>query len=147
MKKFKRKIPKKKWRKKLRGYNDAKTMRKCSKIKRKISNMSRKYPHYPSLNPPLPTTYHLIFQVTLSLSGDAPLVVEYAFGDLGQIRYYLAPKIEEDDNNWFSRQVFFFFTLTTQYINGSVSAEKLKILKCKPIQQFKIIFNNKKKLK
>jgi len=37
-------------------------------------------------------------QVSLSMSSDAPLVVEYSIGDFGYIRYYLAPKIEEDDN-------------------------------------------------
>ncbi|RWS29053.1 proliferating cell nuclear antigen-like protein, partial [Leptotrombidium deliense] len=41
-------------------------------------------------------------QVTLSLSADVPLVVEYTIVDedndeVGSIRYYLAPKIEEND--------------------------------------------------
>jgi proliferating cell nuclear antigen len=31
------------------------------------------------------------------MSGDVPLVVEYQIEELGYIRYYLAPKIEEDD--------------------------------------------------
>jgi len=35
--------------------------------------------------------------VTLSLSKDVPLMVEYRIGDMGYIRYYLAPKIEEDE--------------------------------------------------
>jgi len=34
--------------------------------------------------------------VLLSLSKDVPLVVEYRLEDLGHIRYYLAPKIEEE---------------------------------------------------
>ena len=34
--------------------------------------------------------------VTLSLSKDVPLMVEYKIEDMGYIRYYLAPKIEED---------------------------------------------------
>ncbi|KAJ3030076.1 UNVERIFIED_CONTAM: hypothetical protein HDU68_010208 [Siphonaria sp. JEL0065] len=34
--------------------------------------------------------------VTLSLSNDVPLLVEYAVNDVGHIRYYLAPKIGED---------------------------------------------------
>lgn len=34
--------------------------------------------------------------VTLSLSSDVPLVTEYTIGELGYIRFYLAPKIEED---------------------------------------------------
>jgi len=36
-------------------------------------------------------------QVTLSMSPDIPLMVEYNMGNLGHIRYYLAPKIEDDD--------------------------------------------------
>jgi len=35
-------------------------------------------------------------KVKLSLSKDVPLVVEYSIQDLGYVRYYLAPKIEED---------------------------------------------------
>jgi proliferating cell nuclear antigen len=34
--------------------------------------------------------------VTLSMSPDIPLVVEYKIENLGYIRYYLAPKIDED---------------------------------------------------
>ena len=34
--------------------------------------------------------------VTLSLSPDIPIVVEYPVGDMGHIRYYLAPKIDEE---------------------------------------------------
>ncbi|KAL6077428.1 Proliferating cell nuclear antigen [Balamuthia mandrillaris] len=34
--------------------------------------------------------------VTLSLSSDVPLVVEYPIKDCGYVRFYLAPKIEED---------------------------------------------------
>merc|ERR1711998_438593 len=34
--------------------------------------------------------------VSLSLSKDVPLVVEYRLEDLGHIRYYLAPKIEDE---------------------------------------------------
>ncbi|XP_046747773.1 proliferating cell nuclear antigen [Diprion similis] len=37
-------------------------------------------------------------QVQLSMSSDVPLVVEYKIGELGHIRYYLAPKIEDEDN-------------------------------------------------
>lgn len=37
-------------------------------------------------------------QVQLSMSADVPLVVEYKVQDLGHIRYYLAPKIEDDEN-------------------------------------------------
>ena len=34
--------------------------------------------------------------VTLSMSPDIPVVVEYAIDSMGYIRYYLAPKIDED---------------------------------------------------
>ena len=34
--------------------------------------------------------------VTLSMSPDVPLVVEYPIGELGHVRYYLAPKIDEE---------------------------------------------------
>ncbi|XP_046392856.1 proliferating cell nuclear antigen [Ischnura elegans] len=37
--------------------------------------------------------------VQLSMSSDVPLVVEYRIGDIGHIRYYLAPKIEDEDGN------------------------------------------------
>jgi len=37
-------------------------------------------------------------QVTLSMSQDTPLVVEYKIADLGFLRFYLAPKIEDQDN-------------------------------------------------
>merc|ERR1712240_571339 len=37
-------------------------------------------------------------QVSLSMSPDVPLVVEYNIGDIGHIRYDLAPKIEDEDN-------------------------------------------------
>lgn len=37
-------------------------------------------------------------QVSLSMSPDVPLVVEYNIGEIGHIRYYLAPKIEDEDN-------------------------------------------------
>ena len=33
--------------------------------------------------------------VTLSMSPDVPLVTEYKIADMGYVRYYLAPKIEE----------------------------------------------------
>lgn len=37
-------------------------------------------------------------QVQLSMSADVPLVVEYKVQDYGHIRYYLAPKIEDDES-------------------------------------------------
>lgn len=36
-------------------------------------------------------------QVTLSMSADVPLVVEYKIGEMGHVRYYLAPKIEDGE--------------------------------------------------
>lgn len=36
-------------------------------------------------------------QVQISISADVPLVVEYKIEDMGYIRYYLAPKIEDTD--------------------------------------------------
>ncbi|ETW05871.1 proliferating cell nuclear antigen (pcna) [Aphanomyces invadans] len=36
--------------------------------------------------------------VTLSMSPGVPVVIEYAIGEMGYIRYYLAPKVEEDAN-------------------------------------------------
>ena len=36
-------------------------------------------------------------QVTLSMNEDVPVVVEYRIADMGYVRYYLAPKIEEDE--------------------------------------------------
>ena len=47
----------------------------------------------------------LVFQATplsgmvsLKMSPDVPLVVEYAIEDIGHIRFYLAPKIEESED-------------------------------------------------
>lgn len=37
--------------------------------------------------------------VSLSMSNDVPLVVEYKIEDMGHIKYFLAPKIDEDDEN------------------------------------------------
>lgn len=38
-------------------------------------------------------------QVCLSMSADVPLVVEYKIGEVGHIRYYLAPKIEDEESH------------------------------------------------
>jgi len=35
--------------------------------------------------------------VTISMSKDLPVMVEYRIEDMGHIRYYLAPKIEDED--------------------------------------------------
>lgn len=40
----------------------------------------------------------LATHVTLSLSQELPLAVEYPIGDMGHLRYYLAPKIDDDEN-------------------------------------------------
>lgn len=40
----------------------------------------------------------LASRVTLCMSSSVPLVVEYKIGDMGYIRYYLAPKIEDGDD-------------------------------------------------
>ncbi|KAL9235327.1 hypothetical protein vseg_010092 [Gypsophila vaccaria] len=36
--------------------------------------------------------------VTISLSSELPVVVEYKIAEMGYVRFYLAPKIEEDEN-------------------------------------------------
>jgi proliferating cell nuclear antigen len=36
-------------------------------------------------------------QVSLKMSPDVPLVVEYAIEEIGHIRYYLAPKIQDEE--------------------------------------------------
>ncbi|KAH0623043.1 hypothetical protein JD844_030947 [Phrynosoma platyrhinos] len=37
--------------------------------------------------------------VTLSMSADVPLVVEYKIADMGHLKYYLAPKIEDQEES------------------------------------------------
>jgi hypothetical protein len=36
-------------------------------------------------------------QVTLSMSKDLPVVVEYRIAEMGYVRYYLAPKIDDEE--------------------------------------------------
>jgi proliferating cell nuclear antigen len=36
--------------------------------------------------------------VVLSMSNEVPLMVEYKIGESGSLRYYLAPKIGDEDN-------------------------------------------------
>jgi len=36
-------------------------------------------------------------QVSLSIAPDTPLVVEYSIGEIGHVKYYLAPKVEWED--------------------------------------------------
>merc|ERR1711990_1375326 len=38
-------------------------------------------------------------QVILSLSPEVPLVVEYDIDDIGHVKYFLAPKIEDEDED------------------------------------------------
>lgn len=38
-------------------------------------------------------------QVQLSLSNDVPLVCEFNIGEIGHIKYYLAPKIEDEEED------------------------------------------------
>lgn len=35
--------------------------------------------------------------VSISMSSDLPVVVEYKIAEMGYLRYYLAPKIEDDE--------------------------------------------------
>lgn len=44
--------------------------------------------------------------VTISLSSELPVVVEYKIADMGYIRYYLAPKIEDEDEDMKSWSFF-----------------------------------------
>lgn len=46
---------------------------------------------------PKPQAASLSETVTLSLSNELPLMVEYMIEETGYLRYYLAPKIEEDE--------------------------------------------------
>lgn len=39
----------------------------------------------------------LATQVTISMSSDLPMVIEYRIEGMGYIRYYLAPKIDEEE--------------------------------------------------
>ena len=38
-------------------------------------------------------------QVSISMSKDLPIVVEYKIEDMGYVRYFLAPKIDDDEEN------------------------------------------------
>jgi proliferating cell nuclear antigen len=40
---------------------------------------------------------HTPSQVTLSMSKDLPVVVEYRIAEMGYVRYYLAPKIDDEE--------------------------------------------------
>ncbi|GJV81968.1 proliferating cell nuclear antigen [Tanacetum coccineum] len=37
--------------------------------------------------------------ITISLSSELPVVVEYKIAEMGYIRFYLAPKIEKEDED------------------------------------------------
>lgn len=49
--------------------------------------------------------YCVVIQVTLSMSKDLPVVVEYRIADMGYVRYYLAPKIEDEETEAWSDPV------------------------------------------
>ena len=38
-------------------------------------------------------------QVIICMSPDVPMVVEYPIDDMGHVKFYLAPKIDDDDND------------------------------------------------
>ncbi|XP_010934723.1 proliferating cell nuclear antigen isoform X2 [Elaeis guineensis] len=50
--------------------------------------------------------------VTISMSSDLPVVVEYKIAEMGYIRFYLAPKIEDDDEGYILEEKSFSFLLT-----------------------------------
>lgn len=35
--------------------------------------------------------------MTISMKADAPLVAEYSIGTMGHLRFYLAPKVEDNE--------------------------------------------------
>jgi hypothetical protein len=53
-------------------------------------------PSHPPRLPPAARLPLLPLQVTLHLSKEVPLMVEYKLESLGYLRYFLAPKIDED---------------------------------------------------
>lgn len=70
-------------------------------------------------------------QVKLSMCENVPLVVEYQIPELGHLRFYLAPKIEEDEN-WAPIFISYFITVnvvlsfgeksgSTEYSNDNIS--------------------------
>ena len=62
------------------------------------------------------------------MSADVPLVVEYRIPDIGHIRYYLAPKIEEEDS-WINYMLKHFLSILimlvkyVQYVLHTLSLE------------------------
>jgi proliferating cell nuclear antigen len=38
-------------------------------------------------------------QVIICMSPEVPMVVEYPIDDMGHVKFYLAPKIDDDDND------------------------------------------------
>lgn len=51
----------------------------------------------PRLSPDFAKASSLSSVVKLSMSKDLPLVVEYTFDDIGHLKFYLAPKIEDEE--------------------------------------------------
>ena len=54
---------------------------------------SFKYLHYFCRGAPLNPL------VKLTLKNDLPLIVQYDIADIGNIRYFLAPKVSDEDEN------------------------------------------------
>lgn len=51
------------------------------------------------------------------MSHDVPLVVEYKIADMGHIRYYLAPKID-DEESWILLSFFLLKLQTIKFKNN-----------------------------
>ncbi|KAL3647343.1 hypothetical protein CASFOL_008311 [Castilleja foliolosa] len=60
-------------------------------------------------------------QVTISLSSELPVVVEYKIAEVGYLRFYLAPKIEEEEG------------MNTEMVTGPKTVEKRAKIKEEPI--------------
>ena len=57
--------------------------------------------------------------VTLKLTADTPIVVEYKIENLGSVKYFLAPKInDEEEMGWEERKLswFWFFRVCFFYV-------------------------------
>ncbi|GLU11497.1 hypothetical protein SLE2022_282380 [Rubroshorea leprosula] len=76
-------------------------MQSFERVKLQLTPLNR----YPGLSTPMQLLQSdnshsalLSNQVTISLSSDMPVVVEYKIAEMGHLRFYLAPKIEEDED-------------------------------------------------
>ena len=61
-------------------------------------------------------------QVTISLSSELPVVVEYKIAEMGYIRFYLAPKIEEDEEMkaWLQFQGYVYVAYLSSSLDRSL---------------------------